>query len=427
MNGGTTDRRERIAVIGSGVAGMTAAYLLARRTDVTVFEQDDRLGGHVHTHRLLDASGDEVAVDSGFIVHNDRTYPLLTRLFEELGIRRYPTEMSMSINDGASGLEYAGGRGASGVFAQLRRIADPRFLRLLGEVRRFHRRAAAFLEATDEFEQTSYGAFLSNNGFSQRFVDLFAVPVVSCVWSSGASTALEYPAHYLFRFLQNHGMLAVTGSPQWFTVVGGSRTYMDAIAALLPDLRVGRPVAVVRRLPDSVEIVDAAGSSENFDRVVIATHPDQALQLLDDATADERDVLGAFRYSSNEVILHTDERLLPRASRARASWNYLTPANDTADAAPIVTYYMNKLQGIRSSTQYLVSLNARHLIAPERMLAVMRYQHPVYDAAARAAQPRLASLATDRTVFAGAYHGWGFHEDGCRSGVSAAAHFGVEW
>jgi hypothetical protein len=238
--------------------------------------------------------------------------------------------------------------------------------------------------------------------------------------------ALDYPARYLFRFLDNHGMLAVSGSPQWFTVVGGASTYIDAIARTLPDIRSGRQVTAVQRGEGHVVVADSAGAHEHFDRIVIATHPDQALSLLVDPTQAERTVLGAIRYSSSEVVLHTDERFLPRARNARASWNYLTPAGG-ADDAPVVTYWMNRLQGIESQRQYLVTLNARRRIDPDRVLAVMNYQHPIYDVEALAAQRRLSSLATPQTVFAGAYHGWGFHEDGCRSGVAAAAHFGVTW
>lgn len=427
MNSPSSAARSRVAVVGSGVAGMTAAYLLSRAYDVTVFEQDDRLGGHVHTHRIVEAVGRTVSVDSGFIVHNDRTYPLLGRLFRELGIVRHPTEMSMSIVDRASGLEYAGGRGVRGVLAHPRRALDPQFLRLLVEVRRFHRLAARFLATGEEADQTTYGEFLAEHGFSNRFIDLFAIPVVSCVWSMGAAMALEYPAQYLFRFLDNHGMLAVSGSPQWFTVVGGASTYIDAIVRMLPDVRSGRRVNAVRRGLDHVEVTDSRGDVERFDRVVVATHPDQALALLADATEAESTVLGAIRYSSSEVILHTDERLLPHARNARASWNYLTPSNSGSQDAPVVTYWMNRLQGIESDREYLVTLNAREHVDPNRILAVMNYQHPIYDASSLAAQGKLRSLATQQTVFAGAYHGWGFHEDGCRSGVAAAEHFGVRW
>ncbi len=421
------NRRPTVAIVGSGVSGLTAAYVLAGKFDVTLYEADGRLGGHAHTHDVPDPAGHVLAVDTGFIVHNDRTYPFLRRLFAELGVQTRPTEMSMSIHDEPSGLEFAGGRGIRGIFAQPRRIGDPRFLSILAQVKRFHIRANSFLTRTDDTDQTTYGEFLRGEGFSETFVRLYAVPVVSCVWSMGAGTALEYPARYLFRFLSHHGMLTVTGSPQWRTVIGGSRTYVDAIATKLPDIRTDRAVSAVRRNEDNVSVRDSSGAWVTYDSVVVATHADQALALLGDASPEEQEVLGAFRYSRSETVLHTDSRLLPAARQARASWNYLTPPAIGGDHAPVVTYWMNTLQGLDSSEQYLVTLNARDRIDPAKVIAVMDYEHPVYDLPAIEAQKRLSSLSTPRTVFAGAYHGWGFHEDGCRSGVDAAKALGVSW
>lgn len=416
-----------VAVVGAGVSGLTAAYLLSRTTDVTLYETEPRLGGHAHTHQLTDSAGNELAVDSGFIVHNDRTYPQLRRLFAELGVSSRPTEMSMSIRDEASGLEYAGGKGAGGILAQPRRLLDPRFLGILKQVKRFHRRAAAFLEQTDDQDPTTYGEFLRSEGFTDSFVGLYAVPMVSCVWSMGSETALGYPARYLFQFLSHHGLLTVTGSPQWYTVVGGSRTYVDAIAARLPQIRAGRSVDTVLREDGGVTVVDSDGRRDRHDSVVIATHADQALHLLGDAGPQEKEILGAFRYSPTEAVLHTDASLLPTAQRARASWNYLVPADPSAAQAPVVSYWMNRLQGLRSPQQYLVTLNATERIDPRAIVSVMQYEHPQYDVAAVRAQGRLSSLTTEHTVFAGAYHGWGFHEDGCRSGVAAAAALGATW
>ena len=416
-----------MAVVGAGVSGLTAAYLLNRTHDVTLFEADHRLGGHAHTHDVTADDGSRHAVDSGFIVHNDRTYPLLRRLLTELEVPVRPTEMSMSIRCEGCGLEYAGGRGPKGILAQPGRAFDPTFLALLGQVRRFHRRASRFLDEADEGDLTTYGEFLRREGFSRYFVTHYAVPMVSCVWSAGQETALLYPARYLFRFLDHHGMLSVAGSPQWFTVVGGSRTYVDRIAALLPAVRVDAGVRDVTRRPDGVELRDARGGTHRFDRVVIATHADQALGLLTDPTDAEVQTLKAFTYSRNETVLHTDASILPDASQARASWNYLmTSCTDLHDAT-VVTYWMNRLQGHTSPQDYLVTLNARERIAPEAVLAVMDYEHPIYTPEAVSAQAQLAGLASDTTVFAGAYHGWGFHEDGCRSGVEAARAFGVEW
>jgi uncharacterized protein len=424
---GLSAARPSVAVIGSGVSGLTAAYLLNRTHHVTLFETDDRLGGHAHTHDVTAPDGTDHAVDSGFIVHNDRTYPWLRKLFAELQVQVRPTEMSMSVRCEGCGLEYAGGRGLRGVLAQPRRLLDPQFVRMLLQVKRFHRRAAAFLAATGDSDITTYGEFLEREGFSEHFVAHYAVPVVSCVWSSGREVALLYPARYLFRFLDHHGMLAVSGSPQWYTVVGGSRTYVDRLAAQLPDVRRSAAVTDVTRRPDAVEIKDVTGAVTSFDRVVIATHADQALSLLTDPSDQEVQTLKAFGYSSNETVLHTDSSLLPEATDARASWNYRMSSCTAPEEPTVVTYWMNRLQGHTSGQDFLVTLNARERIDPGDVLAVMDYEHPIYTPESVAAQSNLAGLATDRTVYAGAYHGWGFHEDGCRSGVEAARHFGVTW
>ena len=422
-----TSVRPTVAVIGSGVSGLTAAYLLDRTHEVTLFEADNRLGGHAHTHDVTASDGSQHAVDSGFIVHNDRTYPWLRKLFAELEVEVRPTEMSMSVRCEGCGLEYAGGRGLRGMLAQPRRLLDPQFLRMLLQVKRFHRRASAFLATSDEGDLTTYGQFLEREGFSEHFVAHYAVPVVSCVWSSGREVALLYPARYLFRFLDHHGMLQVTGSPQWYTVAGGSRTYVNRLAARLPHVLRSAAVTDVTRGPDGVEIRDVNGAVSRFDRVVIATHADQALGLLTDPSDQEVQTLKAFGYSANETVLHTDSSALPRAGQARASWNYRMATCSSLNEPTVVTYWMNRLQGHASPQDYLVTLNARERIDPDRVLAVMDYEHPVYTQESVAAQSHLGDLATDRTVYAGAYHGWGFHEDGCFSGVEAARHFGVVW
>jgi predicted NAD/FAD-binding protein len=338
------------------------------------------------------------------------------------------------------------------MLAQPRRLLDPQFLRMLLQVRRFHRRATTFLKTTeaahggamtdmtdptdtnatdamdDQGDLTTYGEFLEREGFSEHFIAHYAVPVVSCVWSSGREVALLYPARYLFRFLDHHGMLAVTGSPQWFTVAGGSRTYVERLAARLPDVRRSAAVTDITRRPDGVEITCGPDASPTrFDRVVIATHADQALGLLTDPSDQEVRTLKAFGYSRNETVLHTDASLLPEAAQARASWNYRMSSCTATDEPTVVTYWMNRLQGHTSPQDYLVTLNARERIDADAVLAVMDYEHPIYTPDSVAAQSHLADLATERTVFAGAYHGWGFHEDGCRSGVEAARHFGVTW
>ncbi len=451
----------RVAVIGSGVSGLTAAYLLSRSHHVTLYEEQQRLGGHAHTHTVPVGRGGELRVDSGFIVHNDRTYPLLRRLFGELGVATRSTEMSMSIRSDAAGIEYAGGRGLRGFVARPRQLLRRDYLTMLGAVRRFHEAARAFLDATDDSDTTTYGEFIASGGYPASFTELYAVPLVSCVWSSGPGDAVDFPARYLFRFLAHHGMLSIGDSPQWMTVVGGSATYVDAISQRLPAVRVGSGVTHLARGEDGVLVTDVTGAAARYDRVVVATHADEALTLLDDATPLEKEVLSAFRYSRNETVLHQDTSLLPRARQARASWNYLVSdgrgAGDAApgagDAAPgagdasrgagsasregndasrtgqgpIVTYWMNRLQGLPAEHPLLVTLNGRHLIDEGTVLAVMDYAHPIHDLGAVSAQRRLPELTTNRIAFAGAYHGWGFHEDGCRSGVEAAKAFGVSW
>lgn len=416
--------RERIVVVGAGVSGLTAAYVLSTRYDVVLVEAEDRLGGHAHTHTVPTAAGD-LRVDSGFIVHNDRTYPHLRRLFRELGVQARDTEMSMSIRDESTGLEYAGGRGVKGFVARPRQLLDREYVGMLRSVKRFHGVATAFLEQTDDEDTTTYGEFIRDHGFGESFLRLYALPLVACVWSSGEGDALDYPARYLFRFLQHHGMLSIGDSPQWMTVVGGSRTYVDALAARLADVRSGDPATAVTRTPDGVELRTASGRVERFDRVVLATHADDALALLADATPAEKEVLGAFRYSRNETVLHRDGSLMPHARLARSSWNYLV-GSDPARGA-VVTYWMNRLQGLPASEPFYVTLNATERIDSSKVVATMEYTHPLYDLDAVRAQRRIAEITTPRTAFAGAYQGWGFHEDGCRSGVEAARAFGVDW
>jgi predicted NAD/FAD-binding protein len=420
-------RRPSAAVIGAGISGLTAAYLLRRTHDVILFEAEGRLGGHAHTHDVTASDGRQHAVDSGFIVHNDVTYPWLRKLFGELHVQVRPAEMSMSVRCEGCGLEYAGGRGLRGVFAQPRRLADPRFIRMLWQVRRFRRRALALVRTTGEQDLTTYGEFLEREGFSGYFVAHYAVPVVSCVWSAGPETTLAYPARYLFRFLEHHGMLRAGGSPQWYSVVGGSRVYVARLAGLLKDVRVAHAVTDVTRGEGGVQIRDVTGQVTRVDRVVIATHADQALGLLTDPSDAEVTALKQFGYTSNVTVLHTGSSVLPEARNARASWNYRMTSCHRPGQAAVVTYWMNRLQGHRAAQFFLVTHNDRERLDPESIVATMEYEHPIYTPEGVRAQSQLDGLATDRTVYAGAYHGWGFHEDGCRSGVEAARHFGVTW
>ena len=403
----------RIAVIGSGISGLTAGYVLAQANHVTLFEADDRLGGHADTH--------PIGVDTGFIVYNERTYPLLSRLFAELGVATQPSQMSMSVRCAGCGLQYAGQRGLAGLAAGLPRA---RYLRMLAEVPRFHRAARRLLDHGDRDGQV-LADFLRTGGFSRYFTAHFALPLVAAVWSCPTGTALRYPARYLFAFLANHGMLSVSGSPPWRTVTGGSRRYVELAAKRLAEIRLSTPVRAVRRHPGHAEVRDAAGQTHRFDAVVIATHPGQALRLLDPPTNAERDVLSAFTYTQNTALLHTDASLLPRRPAVRASWNYQLSHCEPDHAAPRVHYHLNRLQSLAGREDYIVTLGGP--VDPRRVIDRMDYAHPAYTPASVAAQRRLPGLNTHVTAFAGAYHGWGFHEDGCRSGAAAARALGGRW
>lgn len=412
-----------IAVVGSGIAGLTAAYVLSRRNRVTLFEADSRLGGHAHTHLVEGDDGQRLAVDSAFLVYNDRTYPTLCRLFGELGVHGTETEMSLSVRNDATGLEYAGARGLGGLFASPRTL-HPRNLLMLGEIRRFHSAANAVLQQPDNDDLETLEAFLQRHNFSAHFRTNFMAPLVAAVWSCHAGEALSYPARYLFTFLEHHGMLSVFGSPKWRTVTGGSINYVQRIAARLDEVLTNAAVHSLRRVSDGV-LVDARGSQQrHFDAAVVAVHPDQALRLLDRPTARERAVLGAMPYSTNHAQLHTDESMLPRHRRARASWNYRV-APDRPGV--LVTYDVSRLMRIESRRRFLVTLGGSDLIDPRSVLSEMTYHHPLFTAESVAAQRRLPELGDDRIAFAGAYHGWGFHEDGAASGVRAAWRLGADW
>ena len=403
------------AVIGSGVAGLIAAHELSRRGQVTLYEADTRVGGHADTHDV-----DGLAIDTGFIVHNQRTYPTLLRVFDELGVPTQDSEMSMSVRDEASGLEYAGALGARGLFPTWHNLGKPRFLRMLAEITRFHRRARALLAAPEgeaPSDQT-LASFLEEGGFTPYFRRHFMTPLVACVWSCDPAVASDYPARYLFAFLEHHGMLSVFGSPTWRTVTGGSRTYVERIVAGLHEVRTGTKVTDLAETPAGVRVTDGNGETRTYDAVVVATHPDQALSLLSEPTSLQRAVLGAIPYSANVAQLHTDTRLLPRAERARASWNDQARAARTGDV--LVSYDLTRLMRLPTDIHYLVTLNGTDVVDPETVIATREYAHPIYTPASVAAQRRLPEIETPRVAFAGAYHGWGFHEDGALSGLRAA-------
>lgn len=427
--------RRRVAVVGSGIAGLTAAYVASRTAHVTLLEADARLGGHADTHDVLDpATGRTLGIDTGFIVHNRRTYPTMLRMFAELGVATQQSEMSMSISDDETGVEWAGALGRQGVFPTRRHVVDRDHLRMLVEIPRFHRQAKALLAAGEVStgstnDLRTLRTFLDDGGFSPYFVRHFMEPLVAAVWSTDPEKSLDYPARYLFAFLRHHGMLSVFGSPTWRTVAGGSHRYVDAVAAAISaaggEIRTGAKVTSVLETAEGVEVTDGNGAVTTYDAVVVATHPHQALAMLAEPSPAHREVLGAMPYSPNTALLHTDTSLMPRARNTWASWNFRRPA-DGADGVQ-VTYDLTRLQRLDTDTHYLVTLGGEHLVDPATVIDRMEYEHPLYDPTSVAAQARLPELDTDRVAFAGAYHGWGFHEDGSRSGAAAAERLGLEW
>ena len=412
----------KIAVVGSGIAGLGAAWLLSRQHEVVLFEKDSRLGGHTHTHKVMQA-GREYAIDSGFIVHNARNYPLLTRMLEQLGVQSQATTMGFSVQDARSGLEY-NATSLNAMFCQRSNLLSPRFIRMVSEILRFYRECPALLQVSGD--GPALGDYLGEQRYSRLFIEDHLIPMASALWSSPSATILDFPAKYLVRFMDNHHMLQVDDRPQWRVVRGGSSTY---IAALEKDwsvsVRLDSAVRSVRRDDDGVFITSMDGE-ERFDQAVLACHSDQSLRLLADASAAEQEVLGAMGYQDNETVLHTDVRILPKRRAAWAAWNAFIPEH--AGAQCTVSYCMNLLQSLDSPEPFIVSLNRSQDIAGDKILARMRYQHPVYSHASVAAQGQRSLISgVRRTWYAGAYWGYGFHEDGLRSGVDVAHALGVPW
>ncbi len=414
----------RIAVVGSGISGLSAAWLLSRDRDyeVVLFEREARLGGHTHTHKVT-LEGREFSVDTGFIVYNDENYPLLKRLFNELGVATQPTNMSFSVQDARSGLEYNAGSFGN-LMANPRNLLDQKFLKMLGEIKRFYKEAHHLLET--EGAGPTLGDYLIEQKYSPMFIDDHLVPMVSALWSAPAGQIMKFPGKYLIRFMRNHRMLQVDGRPQWRTVTGGSSRYIDLMRK---DWRVTErlemPVLRILREEDYVRLVTDDGE-ERFDHVVLACHSDQALALLGDPSEAETSILGAIPYQNNDAVLHTDARLLPKKKKTWAAWNAYIPAQP--GAACTVSYYMNILQSLDAPEPLIVSLNRSAEIDPDKIIASMKYQHPVYNNASINAQNRRVAInGLRRTWFTGAYWRYGFHEDGLRSAVSVAKALDVDW
>lgn len=427
-DGRTGGGRRKVAVVGSGVAGLTASWVLAKSADVTLYEADGRLGGHADTHRVVPASGAALAVDTGFIVHNDRTYPTLLRLFTELEVPTQESDMSMSIRCDGCGLEYAGGQGLRGLAPNLGTILRGEYVRMLFEIKRFHRGARELLAGDAVSDDRTLGAFLADGRFSPYFTAHFMTPLVSAVWSCDPATALQYPARNLFAFLAHHGMLSVGGSPTWRTVRGGSAEYVRRVAAAVGEVRVSTPVRAIHRHGDGIDIRDDGDEMRRFDAVVVATHPQQALKILAAPTPLQHEVLGAMPYSVNHARLHTDVSVLPRSRRARASWNYRIPSCAARPESVLVSYDMTRLHRLPDTGErYVVTLGGADVVDPDRVIDTTVYEHPQYTPTSVAAQRRLPELSDGVVAFAGAYHGWGFHEDGALSGLRAAQRLGGRW
>ena len=409
----TSDGPLKIAVVGSGVAALSSAWLLSQRHRVTVYEKAERLGGHSNTVTAAALSGD-VAVDTGFICFNDATYPNLIALFTHLGVQTRATDMSFAVSLEEGRFEYA----APGLFAQRRNLLRPRFWSMLSEVLRFYRQAPIHLGGLTDPDLT-LGDYLKREGFSEAFRDDHLLPMAAAIWSSPAHTLMDYPAEAFIRFCGNHGLLKLVGRPLWRTIKGGSRVYVERLAQAIEDVRLDHGVTAVRRTDHGVMVHDSQGGAERFDHVVIGAHADQALAMLDEPTAREREVLGAFRYSRNFTVLHTDADLMPRRRRAWASWNYIG-----ANGGLCVTYWMNKLQGLPGQDLF-VTLNPPRPPKPDTLLRSELYEHPIFNPAALEAQKQLWSLQGRGGVwFCGAHFGAGFHEDGLQSGLAVAEQLG---
>ncbi len=408
-------RRLEVAVIGSGISGLSAAWLLSKRHHVTLYEADSRIGGHSNT---VDVGG--VAVDTGFIVYNETTYPNFSALLDHLGVATKTSDMTFAVSLDDGRLEYSG-TSLSGLFAQPRNAVSFRFWGMLRDLLRFYREAP---QAADAMGDISLDAYLDASGYGKAFRVDHLYPMAAAIWSTPAAEIGEYPARAFVRFCENHGLLKLTNRPVWRTLAGGSRAYVEKLAKAIPEILTTTPISAVRRHPDCVEIVSAGGETRRFDHVVIATHADQALRMLADPTPEEDRLLGAFCYCANSAVLHSDATLMPRRRRVWSSWNYLS--GDRGNRRRLsVSYWMNRLQGLPNAKPLFLTLNAHQPIRQDSILYATDYTHPIFDARAMNAQSRLWSLQGQRnTWFCGAYFGAGFHEDGLQAGLAVAEALG---
>ena len=415
----------RIAIVGSGIAGNVIAHHLHREHDITVFEAAAHVGGHTHTHEIV--QGDERhQIDTGFIVFNDWTYPNFIALMNELGVESQPSAMSFSVRNENNGLEY-NGTSINSLFAQRRNFLRPSFYAMIGAIMRFNREAPALLAADTSAPDIRLGDYLAAGKYSTQFVDNYLIPMGAAIWSTDPLHMLDFPARFFVRFFYQHGMLSVNQRPQWRVIRGGSARYVEKLTApFRHQIRLNTPVAAIKRAATGVWLSTDSAAPVRFDQVFLACHSDQALQMLSDATTLERSVLGAIRYQQNEAVLHTDSSLLPRSRLAWAAWNYHVPRDDAFNPArPVaLTYNMNILQNLHSDSTFCVTLNHSAAIDPKKVIKRIRYHHPLYTTASVAAQQRQGEVnGVNRTYFCGAYWRNGFHEDGVVSALEALKHF----
>ncbi|MYM62895.1 NAD(P)/FAD-dependent oxidoreductase [Pseudomaricurvus sp. HS19] len=415
----------KIAIIGSGISGLTCAYLLQPHADITVFEADARPGGHTATVDV-ELQGQHYAIDTGFIVFNDRTYPNFLRLMQQLGVSSKPTEMSFSVSCELSGLEY-NGTDLGGLFAQRRNLLRPAFWGLLRDILRFNRQAEEDLKRGTIEPGTTLGDYLQRLGLGDWLRDKYLVPMGSAIWSASVDSMLAMPLQFFVRFFHNHGLLTVNDRPQWRVIEGGSRSYLEPLTRAFADrIHCNTPIRSIARTADGVQLQMPDGSSQQFDQVVLACHSDQALAMLADPSEAELQVLGAMPYQDNEVILHTDASMLPARQRAWASWNYRIREDNQQQA--VLTYNMNILQGLEAPETFCVTLNDTARIDPQKILGRYHYSHPVFNRESLQAVSRWDEVnGVQRTWFCGAYWANGFHEDGCSSGVRVAQALGATW
>jgi len=409
----------KIAVIGTGIAGNLVARRLCQEHDITVYEANDHIGGHTHTHQI-ELEGKSVAVDSGFIVFNRKTYPNFVALLKELGVAEQRSDMSFSVRCDRTGLEY-NGTTINSLFAQRSNLFNPRFHRMIRDILRFNKQARRLLSL--KRDSLTLGDYLKLQGYSREFTDQYLLPMGAAIWSSDPELMYDFPAAYFVRFFDNHGMLSVNDRPSWYVVKGGSNKYVrELVAPFRSRIRLRSPVQEIWRQPDCVVIKSAGAPKEYFDHVFIATHSDQALRLLRDSTLQEREVLGAIKYQRNDVVMHTDESLLPRKRRAWAAWNYHVPDRTTHGVT--VTYNMNILQSLPLRQQVCVTLNGNQQIDPQKVITRLEYDHPIFTPEAIAAQQRHSEInGVKRTYYCGAYWRFGFHEDGVVSALNALDDF----